>query len=327
MTEMEPQILDEAACWYARLSAPDCTELDRAGYLRWRRENAAHEQADAGVARFLDDVDQLVATDQRMSVLAEEALAAGRSTRNRRWLVPAAIACCLVLEGISAYLWLNKWQPGEPVTLATSVREQGSVTLGDGSKVHLDVSSNLTVRITRKERSIELKGGRALFEVAHNPSRPFVVHSGNGSVTALGTRFQVQREGDRVIVTLAEGTVLVSQQITGSGLHEERMKPGEQLTYSTNGGYWERRAVDSAAALSWSSGRLVFRGDPLIEALGEINRYSNRKIRIGDPSLNNLEVSGTFAMGDTTSVASALTQVLPVRAVEKQDETILFPAK
>jgi transmembrane sensor len=328
MTETAPHVLDEAARWYARLGAPDCTDLDRAGYIRWRRENAGHEEADAVAKRFLADIDRLVATDHRLSVLAEEALAEGRATRKRRWLVPAAIAGCLMVEGVFVYAWIHRRAPEvEPVSLATAAREQGNVTLGDGSRVHLDVLSSLTVRITRKERSIELKGGRALFEVAHDASRPFVVHTGNGNVTALGTRFQVQRDDERVIVTLAEGTVRVSQEITGGSLHEERLKPGEQLTYSTDGSYWERRSVDSAAAVSWSSGRLVFRGAPIVQALAEMNRYSTRKIRIGDPSLNALEVSGTFALGDTASVVSALTQVLSLRAVDDRDETTLLPAR
>lgn len=329
MTEIAPQVLDEAARWHARLAAPDCTEFDRAGYQRWRRENTVHAQADSAAARISVDIDYLVATDPRMSVLAEEALDAGRqvSKRKRRWLLPAAIAASLALEGVALYAWLRSpLSEPEPITLTTAARERGDVTLGDGSKVHIDVSSNLAVHMTRSERTVDLKEGRALFEVAHDPSRPFAVRAGNGRITALGTRFQVQRDGNRVTVTLVEGSVMVGQQAAAGSLHEEHLTPGDEVTYSTDGSYWSKRTVDSTAVTSWSSGRLIFRGAPIAEALAEINRYAARKIRLGDSSLDRLAISGTFAIGDTASIANALTQILPLRVVDdKQNEIILLP--
>src|SRR5690606_4745410 len=127
----------------------------------------------------------------------------------------------------------------EPVTFTTAAREQGNVTLADGSKVRIDVSTSLAVQITHEERSIELKQGRALFEVAGDPLRPFSVQVGAGRIVALGTRFQVQREGERVVVTLAEGAVLVRSQGGPDGpVHEERLSPGEQVIYATDASFW-----------------------------------------------------------------------------------------
>ncbi len=75
-----------------------------------------------------------------------------------------------------------------------SEQTRRDVTLADGSVVHLDVDSEINVSFSSGHRDITLVNGRALFEVAHDASRPFVVSAGQSHTTALGTHFQVQRE-------------------------------------------------------------------------------------------------------------------------------------
>ncbi len=84
------------------------------------------------------------------------------------------------------------------------------MTLADGSEVTMDLATEIDVRLSRGERNIKLVAGRALFDVAHDASRPFRVDTGHGKVTALGTQFQVDVDTDQVIVTLLEGSVSVS---------------------------------------------------------------------------------------------------------------------
>lgn len=327
MEKIAPHLLDEAARWHARLAAPDCTEFDRAGYRRWRSENDVHAKADAVAARVSANMAQLTASDSRLAALAEQALESGTGTaaHRPRWHIPAAIAASvaiavLVVRGFALHAWLPE---PKPLTFSTGAREQSSVMLDDGSKVRVDIASDLALRITRTQRAIDLKKGRALFDVAKDAARPFTVRAGNGTVLALGTRFQVQHDSNRVTVTLADGAVLVSQAVAGIA-HEERLQPGDQLVYATDGTYWARRKVDSDSTISWSSGRLIFRGVPIEEALAEINRYTSRKIQLGDASLKSLEVSGRFAIGDSTSVSKALTQVLSLQADEEQDGRIVL---
>ena len=148
---------------------------------------------------------------------------------------------------------------------------------------------------------------------------------GTGSITALGTQFQVQHDENQITVTLINGLVLIEQHDATGSLHEERLRPGGQVVYSTDGSYWSKHTIDPTAVTGWASGRPVFRGAPITEALTEINRYATYKIRLGDPSLQRLEISGTFALGDSSSVAVALTQVLPVRVANGPDGIVLLP--
>jgi len=180
------------------------------------------------------------------------------------------------------------------------------------------------VSFTNGHRDISLGSGRALFEVAHDASRPFVVSAGPSHTTALGTHFQVQRESDHVVVTLTEGSIAVTGNLAQSSW-SERLTPGEQIRLSTDGHVHEKRAVDTQSVTSWSRGRLVFRGTALADALQEVNRYGHRKVRLGDPDLADLPVDGNFIAGETDRIVSALAAALPVRVAQAgAGEIILF---
>src|SRR5690606_28626324 len=92
----------------------------------------------------------------------------------------------------------------------TGVGEQRTVTLEDGSRVSLNTATRLSLHFDRGVRRVRLQSGEALFEVARDPGRPFVVESGDRQVRALGTAFIVRRDAGRIAVTLMEGSVEVA---------------------------------------------------------------------------------------------------------------------
>jgi transmembrane sensor len=244
--------------------------------------------------------------------------------RQRRWMVPASLAAAvLVALGVVQFSgYLMRTAP--PVTYTSAEQARRDITLADGSLVQLDVDSEISVTFSARVRQIVLVNGRALFDVAHDATRPFVVSAGHSHTTALGTHFQVQREGHEVLVTLAEGSVAVMSDAEESPWRET-LTPGEQISSTTDGQVHEKRAVDAQVVTSWSRGRLVFRGTPLGEALKEVNRYGNRKVRLGDPDLADLAVGGNFIAGETDLIVSAFAAVLPLRVSEgSAGEIILF---
>lgn len=170
-------------------------------------------------------------------------------------------------------------------------------------------------------REIMLKSGEAAFDVAKDTARPFVVTAGDGTITAVGTHFQVRHENNKVAVTLIEGRV----QLARTAHREiEWLEPGQQATFSEGAGGIVRRNVDAKLLASWANGRLEFRSTPLEQAVEEANRYSARKIRIGDPAIRAIEVSGTFRTGDIDGVAAAFEASFPVRGEIGEDEIVLF---
>jgi len=319
MNENPPsvEVREQAEAWYARLMAPDCSLRDREAFEQWRAQ-PGHAEAYAATERLVAGVDALAGSDPRMEALMQRArgrpAAASRGPRHRRvW----AVAACVALAAMLGLRFGPALLSGpEPVQYATDTHSR-SIVLEDGSKVQLDVASRIAVSLGSRRRSVELLQGRALFEVAHDAARPFVVRAGDGRITDVGTRFQVQREGSDVVVTLAEGIVAVSRQDGQTGDQETRLQPGEQLSWSGDDARWTLRPVDTEAALSWTHGRLIFRGTRLDDVVAEVNRYSKRKLVLADPSLAGLPVHGNFLAGHADAVVAALKAVLPVRVDER----------
>lgn len=203
--------------------------------------------------------------------------------------------------------------------------EQLTVKLQDGTNTHLDINSVVNVTMDAESRTVELVKGRAIFDVAPDPSRPFSVTVGNSQVMALGTRFQVQRDEQKMVVTLEEGLVDVIGQSSGI-VQRQHLHPGDQLKIRlTASAPWEKSRVEVDSVTSWSRGRHVFRGVSLAESLEEVNRYSSTKIRLGDPQLKEMVISGNFVIGDSRAVASAIVAALPLRLVDVGSELVLFP--
>jgi transmembrane sensor len=132
-------------------------------------------------------------------------LARAMSMRAVAVAVPAAI-----LSGVFA--WLH-FQSG---IYRTDVGEQRSITLADGSIIDLNAHSRIKVRLSKTERDVDLLEGQALFQVAHDTSRPFFVRSGSALVRAVGTLFDVYRKKNGITVSVIEGRVAVASSLPGS---------------------------------------------------------------------------------------------------------------
>jgi transmembrane sensor len=333
-TPEEDLLLQEAAGWYARLAAPDCSAAERRQFHLWRESSPLHVEACARLQHTVDVLDRLASRDPRPIALSDRAYAMGRAAgsdelsqrRHRRWAVPATLAASLVMVLVGLRMGSQLiWPPSHRLAYENTSVQQRRISLEDGSVVHMDVNSRITVLISTKQRQIELLAGRVLFEVTHDPKRPFSVIAGNARTTDLGTRFQVDRTREGVVVTLEEGSVVVDSAL--SERWREQLSPGEQLSVSSNAASRVRRAVDPFAATSWSRGRLVFRATPLVQAVEEVNRYTAKKLRVGDPSLAELTVSGNVVAGNCALAASAFAAVLPIHVVDSGGEAILVPAR
>ncbi len=307
---------DLAEHWFARMSSADCDAAERAAFARWREARPEHAAAYARVEQLYRRSAGL-GTDPRWKALAQAArqrtARRARMRRGLRWGLPLAAAACAVLA--VGYL---RWDPAQPEQrYATEVGERRILTLDDGSRVVLDTDSRLVVRYSRKRRQLVLEQGQAQFAVTRQPARPFVVGAGAGEVRAVGTRFQVRNTGGPVHVTLLEGVVVVDAPggRTDAAAREMRtatLAPGQRLSFDA--WRWNTERIDPQAAQGWTVGELVFERRPLRELIDEMNRYTTTKIRLGDPALGDLKVSGAFYDNDQTSLVQALEYGWSLRA-------------
>lgn len=319
-------IRQEAAVWFARRRDGALAPGEEAAFEQWRRQDEAHVRAYAETEHVWEQWRQLQSS-ARMREMTAAALKAtaprqrGRQRSLRPLLLAAGLAAIAVIGGIRLLPLFTLEPPSPSAAYATQLGEQRTEQLPDGTRIILNTQTALDVRYSRARREITLRHGEAMFEVAHDAKRPFVVTTGGGSVTALGTRFQVRHEGADAIVTLLEGSVEVARQA-----ERKRLVPSEQARYGTGDAGIAVRRIDPAAATSWMQGRLDFSGLPLAEAVAEANRYSAVKLRLGDPRLASLPVGGSFRAGDNAGIAEAFSTVFPVRVARSDaHEIVLVP--
>jgi transmembrane sensor len=236
------------------------------------------------------------------------------------------IAACLV-AGLGLALALLGFHHGRSVTFETATGELRSIVLDDGSTVQLNAQSRLRVRFAEHERNVELLAGQALFQVAKDKARPFIVASGEARVRAVGTQFDVYRRKGGTTVTVIEGQVTVMSNEAAAEVHDGRgdappslLSAGEQVTVVPRVAASPKRA-NVAAATAWTQRHLVFESATLAEVAEEFNRYNRRPLVVEDAGLRDFHVSGVFSSADPTLLLRFL-RAQPEIAIEETDTQI-----
>jgi len=305
---------EEAAEWLARLGSQPISTKTVREFRDWRDDpanDAAYEEAEA-----FWDASGAQAADPEIMRMTQAAL--DRGARRAGWLAwlkgprlagMAALAS-LVVAG-SGVLVANQLYP----IYATQDVEQKVVRLEDGSRVHLNVDSQVRVDFRGDERRIRLTRGEAFFDVAHDTARPFVVEAVGAQVRALGTKFDVRRQDAELKVTLLQGAVQVTPN---PGAKPVVLAPNEQVLVR-RGGKLRKITDDAARTTSWTTGRLVFRNTPLAAAVAEVNRYSDQKVEIRGADLGSRPVSGFFDVGDSESFARGVADLFDLSLTRRPE--------
>jgi transmembrane sensor len=324
------KIREEAATWLARDVIAGGPGIDRQALEAWLARDPRHRAAYAAMRSGWDATAEFASSP---------AIRVARVPRRRPALPGAQHWRPVALAASLAAVALFALELRTPDSYRTGVGEQRTVSLPDGSEVVLDTDTSLRLAFSERARRVELAQGQALFHVAKDSSRPFTVVAGTGSVTALGTQFVVRRDPAEMIVTLLEGSVEIVQdpvaqpapgtaapELEAAPVQHVVLRPGQQVRGSKAGlATVEAPRLDEATA--WQTGRLIFADQPLDQVVDEINRYARRhKLRLGDPALRSLRVSGVFDAGHTESFADALAGSLGLRITAGHDgETVLLP--
>lgn len=307
----------QATQWFARLKTVPVSKGTLDDFFKWRRDPAN--------AAAFEEVEQLWGQSGRIGAtpamlrLTEAAMARGRTRRPWRWPFLSA----LVVAGaaiVMAVLLVTGWLDGPaPAAYATAIGEQRRLALADGSQVHLNTDSRLDARLGEEERRIRLDRGEALFDVAHDRSRPFIVAAGDVEVRAMGTRFDVRHLGDRTLVLLFEGSVEIrapGQPVVALRAGQRWQSPGSSPAPAETG--------DIRQAIAWTDGRVVFEATPLGAAVAEINRYTNRKLVLAAPGRAGSPISGSFATGDPEGFAKAVAALLALQVEPRADGSVIL---
>lgn len=252
-------------------------------------------------AEFPETLAQAVARGE-----AEPTRAAG--LRRRTFLIGGGA----VAASVAAALGLG-WQAAAQ-TYSTARGEIRLVPLEDGSTITLNTASTARVTFSRRQRLVELVEGEALFDVAEDAERPFVVSASPARVRAIGTSFTVSRlHRQPVQVLVAQGVVEVERP--GSAKRASRVTANARavLAGSAPIKVTPLAATDIARALAWREGMLLFEDAPLHRAASEFARYSDMHILFADESVGQETVTGLFAANNPAGFAKAVALGLDLR--------------
>lgn len=207
----------------------------------------------------------------------------------------------------------------------TEIGQIETIALSDGTIVQLDTNSAISIRYTDQVRHIDMVRGKAYFDVEKNMNRPFEVYTSFGKVKAVGTAFTVYLGDNDITVTVEEGRVELSQNLSGNSISTPKnsmelsnnptqppsrflsLGQGEQAVYAqTTKEKQKIQSGDLARDLAWRRGVLIFAGEPLEQVVNEISRYTPIQITIVNPELRQLEVGGRFATGELEALLDVL---------------------
>jgi len=306
----------EASEWIARMRGPEA-EMSRLEFERWRARDPRNRAAYAGMEQISRLSGRLSDTPLGRAHLAKV---------NRRpfYAMPgprvafASVIVALLLGGGATLLW--RAEGPQPVAVAqasapfeTRVGEIRTMRLADGTTVTLDTDSAIEPVFTGQARVVRLSRGRARFDVAHEAGRPFMVEAGGRAIIDRGTLFDVVlgREGVRVV--LLRGAVDIrDRKARAIGAPIARLVPGQVFADAPAAGVAQVSATPGGSD-QWVKGMLSFDGASLEDVLAAANRYSAHKIRLGEPALAGLRVTGTFHATPTDALAAILAATFNLR--------------
>lgn len=352
---------EQAAEWYLRLRGDLSTEE----FLEW--DQWYSDPANQEALELIRRVSPLHRKLKRPELLSAKIVEAdeydgavpvsewvGRAlepaTTKRKWGVSAgalrALAAGFVgIAIVGTQLIAGRWWADSPEPLRifeTRAGQHQDVTLSDGSQITLGARTKLSAHYSADRRIVLLEEGEALFSVAKNKARPFTVVAAGGTVTAVGTRFNVRSDLDRVTVTVTEGAVDVAPAISETSSpaasndiqlapvrraqwQPARVVKGQEVTYDESQG---RGLVANAepGATEWLSGRLQYRQVPLKYVAADVQRYFNKSIVLTDHAAGEFEFTGTIFPAEVDDWFRALETIFPVQ-VTQADEHILIKSR
>lgn len=317
---------EAAAAWWLKLrSEQGLSPDDETLFEAWISEDAhvAALRECAATWRALDGFSDAPEVVARRAQALEQMRLANRQRWGKPSHLPRYSLALIALLMVIATTTLGAWHfwGSSSQELATETGERRAVLLADGSRVSLDARTKVSVSLQDKHRRVLIGEGRAKFDVAYEPYRPFTVEAGGHIVVATGTSFSTELVNNVLHVIVYEGKVVVldgpmpapetllSLRKNPNG-RAMAIVPGQELILGAGLSPVVRRDTPGSAA--WEAGQLEFFDEPLSDAVAQLARYSTDEIAISDPRVAALKINGVFKAGDTAAFLQAVTDMFPV---------------
>lgn len=311
------EIEQDAAQWLVRREGGSWSDKDQAALDAWLQQSMAHKAAFWRLEHGWREADRI------RSLGLTKPNAGVHLFRSARWALPLAAS----LVGVFA-LGMAELAPQHPIAMAadqrfaTPVGGRRIVPLVDGSKVELNTATVLRTAVTERHREVWLDHGEAYFQIAHRDGRPFVVHAGSRTITVLGTKFSVRRDGEKVTVSVIEGRVEVEDAERPEAVPAAILTAGDVAIARGPSTLLAAKSEELVkSTLAWRGGMLNFDRTSLNDAVAEFNRYNVKQIEIADQETGGIRIGGTFQASNVDAFVRLLHDAYGLR-VDNDGDTI-----
>lgn len=326
------RILAEANDWLMRIKAGRMTAKSEIQFQKWLAVDPRH-QIQFDMMGVVWEGSEVYLKDTLALGDLNDALNRKPAAGRKKWFPDLGMGFSLQRLGLIAATvflvvigtLLTRHYLTLPTRYHTDTGIQKMVRLSDGSRIYLDTQTDVSVRFSKKARRIELRKGRAMFYVTHDPARPFTVSVDNIMARAVGTEFDIYKmAGGKISIAVMDGIIRVERNKSVKSTAADKVsnvpnggkivgrKPdavienaqlpfsgtllasGKEIVVDRESTTYEIQPIDSRRVNSWQEGRLYFYMTPLPEVITEVNRYLDSKIVIGDPDLKTQPISVNF---------------------------------
>ncbi|WP_183560477.1 FecR domain-containing protein [Mucilaginibacter sp. SP1R1] len=216
------------------------------------------------------------------------------------WRSIAAVAAVLLISFTLYLEWpslQSRLHPVELTTLQVPINQKRGITLTDGSRVWLNAGSELKYPKTfnGKTREVYLSG-EAYFDVHHDASKPFIIHTGTVLTTVLGTAFNIKEDKNNhtIQVTVTRGKVSVANGNKLLGV----IIPNQQISFNTLKAEVVQAIVNANAVVAWQQSDLHFEDVSFGDAIAQLQQHFNVKISFRNAKLKDCRFTGTSLNGE-----------------------------
>lgn len=339
-TEIDAILSEQAAGWFVRLVANDLSLRERREYLAWLKASDRHVEALLDIYRYhgygrkaklnvrtTPDADPganvIPFTPRGVTVIHRERDLLRR--RRKRILKIAAtlagVAFTVVVGWTAKVAYFDK-------RIATDIGEWHQTMLADGSVLRVGPQTQLRWAFDADQRVIVLTQGEAVFEVAKDPRRPFIVTTPLGDVRALGTEFGVLMNGATAVVTVAHGKVVVTKPndgqrvVDGASGAVTQLVADQQIVMSAAGAE-PVKEVDASRELQWATGYYEFRGETVGQAIEEFNRRNRLQVVMADPQIGEIAMPFTTVKLDDPETFAVMLAARPDVQVAYENANVI----
>lgn len=321
MSDIDKQALD----WVVKQSSGMLDGADQLEFEAWYEKSQRHQGAFLRAQAIWHTLDKTtMQTNLRPASPGRPIKTPTPPLLSRRNIIlggGAAAAAAAAAAGVLGVYLLPKSR--ESSQFSSAMGEVRKIPLADKSIASLNTGSQIEIDLTPQMRRIVLSKGEALFQVAKNRERPFVVEAGNARVKAVGTAFAVNRRSDGAEVLVTEGIVEVWN--TSAEGNRQRLTAGQSTFIN------ERPATLIVASepatvarkVAWHEGNIILDNETLADAVTEFNAYNERKLVIADASIRDQRFVGQYRLDQPDDFADTVRSLLNV-PVYKDDKTIVL---